>query len=262
MITRVLAVGLLAGLLAGLAVALLQAYTTTPIILEAEVFERGAIAPQSSTLLNTAPRLYRDIGEARVILVHDGESHAPAGEAAAEAWSPADGIERTLYTSTATIATAVGFALIILAGMLVAGDRIEERRAMAWAVAGFVATGLAPAVGLAPEVPGMAAADLAGRQEWWALTAISTAAAAWLFLRSDNIALRILAVALVVAPHIWGAPHLGADAPKSSVPPDLAAQFAATSLAVQATLWVLTGFFVGFWWRRIGDRSADRPGLR
>ena len=79
MITRVLAVGLLAGLLAGLAVALLQAYTTTPIILEAEVFERGAIAPQSSTLLNTAPRLYRDIGEARVILVHNGESHAPAG---------------------------------------------------------------------------------------------------------------------------------------------------------------------------------------
>jgi predicted cobalt transporter CbtA len=108
----------------------------------------------------------------------------------------------------------------------------------------------------------MAAADLAGRQEWWALTAISTAAAAWLFLRSDNIALRILAVALVVAPHIWGAPHLGVDAPKSSVPPELAAQFAATSLAVQATLWVLTGFFVGFWWRRIGDRSADRPELQ
>ena len=73
MITRVLAVGLLAGLLAGLAVASLQAYTTTPIILEAEVFENGATAPQGSASLNTAPRLYRDIGEARVILVHDGE---------------------------------------------------------------------------------------------------------------------------------------------------------------------------------------------
>ena len=181
MITRVLAVGLLAGLLAGLAVASLQAYTTTPIILEAEVFERGATAPQGSASLNTAPRLYRDIGEARVILVHDGETHSPAGEAAAEAWSPADGLERTFYTSTATIATAVGFALIILAGMLVAGDGIDERRAMAWAAAGFVATGLAPAVGLSPELPGMPAADLAGRQEWWALTAIATAAAAVAF---------------------------------------------------------------------------------
>jgi cobalt transporter subunit CbtA len=262
MITRVLAVGLLAGLLAGLAVASLQAYTTTPIILEAEVFERGATAPQGSASLNTAPRLYRDIGEARVILVHDGETHSPAGEAAAEAWSPADGLERTFYTSTATIATAVGFALIILAGMLVTGDGIDERRAMAWAAAGFVATGLAPAVGLAPELPGMPAADLAGRQEWWALTAIATAAAAWLFLKYDKAALRILAVALLVAPHAWGAPHLAAEAHKSSVPPELAAQFAATSLAVHATLWLLTGFFVGFWWRRIGDRGASQPALQ
>jgi cobalt transporter subunit CbtA len=264
MITRVLAVGLLAGLLAGLIVATLQAYTTTPIILAAEVFERGAAAPpQGSSSLEATPRLYRDGGEeARVILVHDGEHHPGTGEATAAAWEPADGLERTFFTSIATVATAVGFALIILAGMLAAGDGIDERRAMAWAVAGFVATGLAPAVGLAPEVPGMAAADLAGRQEWWALTAIATAAAAWLFLRSDNAALRILAVVLLIAPHVWGAPQLVAEAHKSNVPAELAAQFAATSLAVQATLWVLTGFFVGFWWRRIGERTADQPGLR
>jgi predicted cobalt transporter CbtA len=46
------------------------------------------------------------------------------------------------------------------------------------------------------------------------------------------------------------------------VPPELAAQFAATSLAVHATLWLLTGFFVGFWWRRIGDRGASQPALQ
>src|SRR6185295_10251610 len=104
--------------------------------------------------------------------------------------------------------------------------------------------------------------ELVGRQEWWLLTAACTAAALWLFLRAENAALRLLAVPLLLAPHVWGAPHLAADAAKSSVPPELAAQFAATSLAVQAVLWVLTGFFVGFWWRRIGDRSADRPGLQ
>jgi cobalt transporter subunit CbtA len=262
MITRVLAVGLLAGLLAGLSVATLQAYTTTPLILKAEVYERAAQAPQAGTSLNDTPRLYLAGGEdARVILVHDGEHHAGAGETAAEAWEPADGLERTLYASIATVATAMGFALIILAGMLFAGDGIDERRAMAWAVAGFVATGLAPAVGLAPEVPGMQASELVGRQEWWALTAIATAAAAWLFLRADNAGLRILAVALLLAPHVWGAPEL-AEPHKSNVPPDLAAQFAATSLAVQATLWVLTGYFVGFWWRRVGDRGAEQPGLR
>jgi predicted cobalt transporter CbtA len=69
-------------------------------------------------------------------------------------------------------------------------------------------------------------------------------------------------VALLVAPHAWGAPHLAAEAHKSSVPPELAAQFAATSLAVHATLWLLTGFFVGFWWRRIGDRGASQPALQ
>ncbi len=55
---------------------------------------------------------------------------------------------------------------------------------------------------------------------------------------------------------LWGAPHHVAEAAKSGVPPELAAQFAATSLAVQAILWVLTGFFVGLLWARIGGQPA------
>lgn len=258
MITRVLAVGLLAGLLAGLSVAVLQAFTTTPIILKAEVFERGEAAPQASASPRLQPALYRSTDmDARLILVHEGENHA--GETAAEAWSPGDGVERTLYTSTATIATAIGFALILIAGMLASGDTIEQRTAVAWAAAGFAATGLAPALGLSPELPGMAASDLAGRQEWWLITAAATAGALWLFLRADRLALRLLAVPLALAPHLWGAPYHVAEAAKSSVPPELAAQFAATSLAVQAILWVLTGFFVGLLWGRIGSRRAAAP---
>ena len=57
-----------------------------------------------------------------------------------------------------------------------------------------------------------------------------------------------IAIPLALAPHLWGAPYHVAEATKSGVPPELAAQFAATSLAVQAILWVLTGFFVGLLW--------------
>jgi cobalt transporter subunit CbtA len=247
MITRVLAVGLLAGLLAGLTVSVLQAYTTTPIILEAETFEKGA---ESATSSGPAAAL-GGFGEARLFLVHGGEEHAHGGDAAGEEWSPGDGLERTLYTSTATIATSIGFALILIAGMLTAGGRIDERQGLAWAGAGFIATGLAPAMGLAPELPGMPAGDLAARQVWWLFTCAATAGALWLFLRTENMALRILAVPLLLAPHIWGAPHLISET-ASSVPATLAARFAATSLAVQAILWTLTGVFVGLLWNRIG----------
>ncbi len=252
MLTRVLATGLLAGLLAGLAVAVLQTFTTTPIILAAEVYEKADEAKTQGAAL-VAP------GEAHLILVHaGGDAHAAAGHEAGGSWEPQDGLERTLYAGTATIATAIGFGLIILAGMLFGGDRIDERRAMAWAAAGFVVTGLAPGLGLSPEVPGMVAADLAGRQLWWASTAVATALALWLILRSDNNWVRLAAVGLLIAPHIWGAPP-PAEPVVTSVPAELAARFSATSLAVHATLWVLTGFFVGFWWRKLGSSDVSQP---
>jgi len=250
MITRVLATGLLAGLLAGLCVAALQTVTTTPLIVAAEVFEK-ANETKSEASLPEARQGSPLPQQAKFIRVHAPAEHGVGHDDHAGTWAPEDGLQRTLFTSTATIATAIGFALILLAGMLIARDPIDERRAIAWAAAGFVVTGLAPAVGLSPEVPGMAAADLASRQGWWLATAAATAVALWLFLRSDSIWLRLLAVAILLAPHVWGAPHLAGTA-SSSVPAELAARFAATSLAVQAVLWILTGFFVGFLWRRHG----------
>jgi predicted cobalt transporter CbtA len=139
MIYRVLATGLLAGLVAGLAVATLQKFTTTPLILQAEVYEKAAEQARPSAFVPAVA------GEARVILVHSADEHAAAG---VEEWEPADGVERTVYASVATIATSVGFALLILAGMMLAGDAITMRTAVAWAAAGFVVTGLAPGAGL------------------------------------------------------------------------------------------------------------------
>jgi len=247
MIYRVLATGLLAGLVAGLAVATLQTFSTTPLILEAEVYEKAAEKAEGASAVP---------GEARLILVQDAHEHAHGAAGEEEEWEPADGVERTVYASVATIATAVGFSLLLLAGMLLAGDAITERTAVAWAAAGFVVTGLAPGVGLSPEVPGMPAADLVARQSWWFLTAALTALSLWLFLRSESGWLRALAVVLILVPHIIGAPHLVGEE-KSLVPPELSARFAAVSLAVQATLWVASGYLVGFFWQWLGRKGAD-----
>jgi cobalt transporter subunit CbtA len=131
MLARVLSVGLLAGLLAGLLIAVLQQVTTTPLILLAETYEtQGA----GASAVPPAPGAAKE---------HDHATHD-------HGWKPADGLPRFFYTSVATVATAVGMSFLLLAGMIFAGDPIDERRALAWAIAGFVATGLAPAAGLAP----------------------------------------------------------------------------------------------------------------
>ena len=108
MIARVLMTGVIAGLVAGLAVAALQHVTTTPLILAAEVYETAQHA-------------------------HDG----------AEAGDALSGLSRTAATSVATVAVSIGYALILLAAMLLSGDAIAPRRAALWGACAFAATGLA-----------------------------------------------------------------------------------------------------------------------
>lgn len=243
MISRVLAAGLLAGLMAGLAVAILQVFTTTPLIVEAERFEGGHSHDHAALFRNALFETASN--DAGLIAVH--------AEDGAETWMPADGLERTVFTGIATIGTAIGLAFVLLAGMLLAGDRITETAAIGWAAAGFAVTGLAPAAGLPPELPGMPAADLAGRQAWWIATAVCTAVALWLILRSEHGWAKALGLLILVAPHVWGAPHPEGLA-ESAVPAHLAAEFASLSLAVHAALWGLTGFFAGFWWPRLAPK--------
>lgn len=233
MLARVMSVGLLAGLVAGLLIAVLQQVTTTPLILVAETYEIQVEAAQA------APGASKERDHA----THD------------HGWKPADGLPRFFYTSVTTVATAVGISLLLMAGMIFAGDTIDERRSLAWAIAGFVACGLAPAAGLAPELPGSGSGALAARQIWWVGTAIATAVALWAFLRLENLTVRLGAVVILLAPHIIGAPH--SHAPASKVPAEIAAQFAALSLVVQGLLWALAGIAIGLLWPRFAPRTAD-----
>jgi cobalt transporter subunit CbtA len=236
MLTRVLWVGLAAGLLAGLLIALLQQVTTTPLILVAETYEEAGAAAPAAVAADAAK-------------AHDHASHD-------HGWTPSPGLPRFFFTAITTIATAIGMSLLLMAGMIFAGDDIEERRALAWGIAGFVATGLAPAAGLAPELPGSGAGELIARQTWWIGTAVATGAALWGFLRVQHPAVRIGAVVLLLAPHVIGAPH--PHALESKVPAEIAAEFAALSLILQGLLWVTAGLAVGLLWPRLARNPVGR----
>jgi cobalt transporter subunit CbtA len=206
-----LVVGLLAGLVAGLAIAALQHVTTTPLILAAEVYETA--------------------------------QHAHEQAPAEQSWKPAEGFERTAATSVATIATSAGYALILLALMLAAGEPIAPGRAVAWGACAFAATGLATALGLAPQLPGAAETDLMQRQLWWFGAAASTGVGLYALLRLEQPVAKILGVAFLAAPHLIGAPQPAT--PESAVPAEIAARFAAASLSVQALAWILAGAMAG-----------------
>jgi cobalt transporter subunit CbtA len=215
-----------AGLAAGLFTAIVQHVTTTPIIIEAEKYEGGEAAPEHD----------------HSALV-EGVTLGTHGEAEADEWGPADGMERTLYTSVATIVLGVGFALALLGAMTLTGVRIDARSGLAFGVAGFFAVSLAPALGLPPEIPGSGAAALEARQFWWFLAVASTALGIAGLLLTDKVWLKVGGVVLIALPHLIGAPHPHEYV--STAPAELSAHFAATSLAVTAIFWAVLGFASG-----------------
>ena len=102
---------------------------------------------------------------------------------------------------------------------------------------------VAPGAGLPPEIPGMPAADLLPRQVWWAGTILATGAGLYLIaVRRETLAIAA-AVALIALPHLIGAPQPPDAA--TSVPPGLAAGFAANTVAAAAVFWALIGLFTG-----------------
>lgn len=246
MLTRILGVGLLAGVIGGLLVSAIQHVTTVPLILQAEVYEKAA--EQAATPKKSS---WNFDGEARVILVHgDKAEHA----AEAEAWGPADGIERTAYTSLATVGTAVGFAFMLLAVMLASKAAITLRTATLWSLGAFIATGLAPGLGLSPELPGSAAAELLPRQIWWFATAALTATGIWLLFQRSSATAIAIALAVIALPHVIGAPKVHEFT--STAPAELAGHFTSTSLAVHALLWLAVGAFAGYFWQRTSPRET------
>jgi len=230
-----------AGLAVCVVVSAVQLVTTEPLILHAEEFEVGAgegydqgAHPEGIGAVATEVHVY-EAGEAHV---HDGEE-----------WRPADGFERVAYTMLANLVIAFAVSLTLLGGMALNGNPIDARSGLLWGAAGFVALSLLPALGLPPELPGTPAADIVARQVWWLGAAPASAAGIALIAFSRHWAAKAAGVALLVAPHIIGAP-----APPSHdvpYPGALAGEFVIASLVVSALLWLLSGLAAGWLHQRL-----------
>uniref|UniRef100_UPI00257CEFAA CbtA family protein n=1 Tax=Pseudomonas sp. UBA4034 TaxID=1947315 RepID=UPI00257CEFAA len=107
------------------------------------------------------------------------------------------------------------------------------------------------ALGLPPELPGTAAADLALRQTWWIGTAASTAVGIALLVFGRNVLLKVLGVAILAVPHVIGAPQPAVHS--MLAPQALEAQFKIASQLTNMVFWLALGLISAWWFRRHGD---------
>lgn len=224
----VLVAALLSGVLGGLVFFAAQSVTTRPLIVLAEVQEHAARHAAG--------------------ISHD---HAAGGQD----WEPAEGLERTAYTLGADILLGVGFAFLLVGAISLSGRAVTPLAGLAWGAAGFLAFAAAPALGLPPEPPGVEAADLLLRQGWWLGTACATAAGLWLLPPPRQPWLRLAGFALLLAPHLIGAPQ-PPFAPAGDVAA-LAHSFVWASLAATAALWATLGLAAGWLLRRPVGRAGS-----
>ena len=220
----------LAGFVAGLAMTAMQYAGTVPLILKAETFEPAGPAHDHASQDNAIAPNAADSSHS-----HD---HEEAG------WAPRDGLERSVFTALANIVTAIGFALLLVAASEVTGGMTGWRQGVFWGLAGFIVFTLAPGLGLPPELPAMPAADLVQRQIWWSATALATGIGLALLVFKRSLPLAILAVALLIAPHLVGAPQ--PESFESPVPHSLAQAFVVMASVTSLVFWVVLGGVAGF----------------
>jgi cobalt transporter subunit CbtA len=166
---------------------------------------------------------------------------------------------RILETLLFNVLTGVGFAMLLAALLTLRGRPVGLRQGLLWGAAGFAVATLAPAVGLPPELPGMAAAPLVERQIWWLLTVLATAAGLGLLVFAPNHAVKLAGVTLLIVPHLFGAPHPAGNE-TGGVPAELAARFAAVSLVSMALFWAVLGGTCGYLSSRLTREGAGKPG--
>ncbi len=223
---KIILQALFVGLISGAIITGVQHIEVIPTIVEAEVYENqaGLVAEhhhsESSDHLHTNPE------------------------------SSTSDIGRTAYTLLANILVAIGFSLLLLVCFLFVSKRdykVLWYNGLLWGLAGFVVFNFAPAIGLPPELPGMEAAPLENRQEWWFLTVILTGTGLGLAVFTKAIWGRVLGIVLLLIPHIIGAPQPEHHA--SDVPKELQDHFVLVSLITSAVFWLILGSLNAYFYR-------------
>lgn len=216
-----------AGFCAGLIAAALQLLFVQPVLLHAELYESGALTHFGADTASAIPEL--------------------------PGFDPVRNGLSVLFT--ALVYTGYGFVMVALMALAATrGVAVDARSGVLWGLAGFACWHFAPAFGLPPEVPGVAAADLGARQLWWACTVIATALALGLFAFGRGWAAKAAGAVLLLSPHLIGAPH--PDSFAGPVPPEIAALFASRALGTGLLAWVLLGWFAGYFWQREAQATA------
>jgi|TARA_B110000114_G_C15043357_1_gene378107 cobalt transporter subunit CbtA len=218
-------------LIVGMFLSAVQALSVSPIITAAEVFE---------------------IAEPEAAIAHsDGHTHAHN----AQAWGPSDGIERVAFTVLSNVLSAFGFTLILLVCMCVARDKgaltISWLRGLVWGLAGYLTFFVVPALGLTPEIPGMEAAVIEGRQSWWFLAVLSTGLGLAFLVFLLGVA-KVFAVIIIAAPWVVGAPQpelhgfLHPDAQAVATLEGLQTQFIYATALTNGLFWITLGGVTGY----------------
>ena len=237
---KIVLAALIAGMLAGVVLAGIQHVRLSPLILQAEVYEKAAdAAAEAKTAAEPAAKCAENMPG---MTTCNGDQ---------KPWEPADGIERTLYTTGASMLAGAGFALMLAGISLLIGVPVTPANGLIWGLCGFFAFTIAPGAGLPPEVPGMPIADLLARQIWWVGTVAATGLGLYFIALKRELKWIILAIALIAAPHIIGAPQ--PPTLETNVPAGLAAEFASNTVAAAAVFWCSIGAFLGLAFQRYAN---------
>jgi len=220
----------LVAIIAGLFFSVYQAVFITPIIIDSEVYE---------------------VIEA-------------ASEHAVEAWAPEDGLERHSWSFATNFLLCFAYALILLSAMSVKTS-VNAVKGVFWGGAAYLTIFVAPALGLPPEIPGMEAAYLEGRQTWWLFTVVVTALSLWLIAFQSNFN-KGVGIVLILIPHILGAPQpemhgfVNTDAKSVEALTRLWYDFILQTSIANALLWLVTGGLSGFLVEKFID-ALDKPSV-
>ena len=230
---RIVAAAACAGILAGLLLTAVQQVRVVPVLLEAEVYEAATAA---------------------------GLPAANAGSSAGHEHGsehPAHGLQRTLLSAAANVTLALGFALLLVAAMLVSRAEPGWRSGLAWGLAGYAVFFLAPSLGLPPEVPGTEAALLTQRQFWWLSTVLCTSAGLSLLVFGRAWVLRIVGMLLLLVPHVAGAPQ--PQIHSSTAPAEAVDAFISAAVLTNLVFWLALGSLLGFFHGKFRPRDAEVP---
>lgn len=235
MVRETVLAAIVAGLIAALVFTVVQSVWVTPLILQGETYEDAAEAAPSH---------------------HEAESSNSEHHHDENAWKPQDGWQRTLFTFGANLLMGVGYSFVLVALYLLWREPKNTLGGALYGLAGFIVFFAAPGLGLPPELPGTAAAELSMRQQWWAMTAVATAAGLFLLFAQRRWWVRILAVAIIVAPHLVPAPQPAVEA--SLAPAQLQSQFRLATTVCNALFWLSLGLASGIAFRKwvVGSSSV------